>query len=51
MLSGLLPGDANAALTVYRAQGLTLERRIMLEGWTTLVLGETAADGKARGAA
>jgi ribosomal protein L11 methyltransferase len=38
VLSGLLPAQANAALTVYRAQGLALERRIQLEGWTTLVL-------------
>jgi ribosomal protein L11 methyltransferase len=38
VLSGLLPDQANAALTIYRAQGLVLERRIQLEGWTTLVL-------------
>ena len=40
MLSGLLPGHANAVLAIYRAQGLTLERRIALEGWVTLVLSE-----------
>jgi ribosomal protein L11 methyltransferase len=39
VLSGLLPGQANAALTIYRAQGLVLQRRIPLEGWVTLVLG------------
>ena len=38
VLSGLLPAHANAALTVYRAQGFTLEQRIPLEGWVTLVL-------------
>jgi ribosomal protein L11 methyltransferase len=38
VLSGLLPGHANAVLAIYRAQGLTLERRIPLEGWVTLVL-------------
>jgi ribosomal protein L11 methyltransferase len=38
VLSGLLPRDANAALAIYRAQGLTLERRIALDGWVTLVL-------------
>jgi len=38
VLSGLLPAHANAALAVYRAQGLTLRRRIRLEGWVTLVL-------------
>jgi ribosomal protein L11 methyltransferase len=38
VLSGLLPAQANAAIAIYRAQRLTLERRIVLEGWATLVL-------------
>jgi ribosomal protein L11 methyltransferase len=38
VLSGLLPAHANAALSAYRLQGLRLERRLTLEGWTTLVL-------------
>ncbi|MEJ2378757.1 MAG: 50S ribosomal protein L11 methyltransferase [Pseudolabrys sp.] len=38
VLSGLLPAHANAMLTILRAQGLALERRIVLEGWVTLVL-------------
>ena len=38
MLSGLLLSHANAALAIYSVQGLTLERRIVLEGWVTLVL-------------
>jgi ribosomal protein L11 methyltransferase len=36
VLSGLLPVQANAALAAYRA--CPLERRIDLDGWTTLVL-------------
>jgi ribosomal protein L11 methyltransferase len=36
VLSGLLTTQANAALAAYR--GLALERRIALDGWTTLVL-------------
>jgi ribosomal protein L11 methyltransferase len=36
ILSGLLPSQANAAIAAYR--GLSLERRIELDGWTTLVL-------------
>jgi ribosomal protein L11 methyltransferase len=38
VLSGLLPGHANAALAAYRAQGFALKRRTDLDGWTTLVL-------------
>jgi ribosomal protein L11 methyltransferase len=38
VLSGLLPGHANAVLAIYRAQGCMLERRIPLDGWVTLVL-------------
>jgi ribosomal protein L11 methyltransferase len=38
VLSGLLVGQAGAALADYRARGLVLERRIRLEGWATLVL-------------
>jgi ribosomal protein L11 methyltransferase len=36
VLSGLLPGEANAARAAYR--GFALERRISLDGWATLVL-------------
>jgi ribosomal protein L11 methyltransferase len=35
VLSGLLPSQANAAIAAYRP--LALERRIALDGWTTLV--------------
>ncbi len=42
VLSGLLPSHANAALAIYRAQGLALERRIPLDGWITLVLKRSA---------
>jgi ribosomal protein L11 methyltransferase len=38
VLSGLLPSHANAAVAAYRAQGLRLERRLLLDGWVTLVL-------------
>jgi ribosomal protein L11 methyltransferase len=38
VLSGLLPGHANAVLAIYCAQGFMLERRIPLDGWLTLVL-------------
>lgn len=38
ILSGLLASHATAALSAYRAQGLRLERRMTLEGWTTLVM-------------
>jgi ribosomal protein L11 methyltransferase len=38
VLSGLLPAQANAALAAYRAHGLVLRRRILLDGWATLVL-------------
>jgi ribosomal protein L11 methyltransferase len=38
VLSGLLPAHANAALAYYAAQGFSLERRIPLDGWMTLVL-------------
>ena len=38
VLSGLLPAHANAALAIYRAQGLALERRILRDGWATLIL-------------
>jgi ribosomal protein L11 methyltransferase len=38
VLSGLLPSQVNAALAAYRMQALTLEYRILLGGWATLVL-------------
>jgi ribosomal protein L11 methyltransferase len=41
ILSGLLDEQAPAALAAYRAQGLTLRRRLSLEGWTTLILART----------
>lgn len=38
VLSGLLPSHANAVVAIYRNQGFVLERRILLEGWVTLVM-------------
>jgi ribosomal protein L11 methyltransferase len=45
VLSGLLSAQANAAIAAYRGLsfGLALERRIALDGWTTLVLKRAAA--------
>jgi ribosomal protein L11 methyltransferase len=43
VLSGLLRPQANAALAAYRAQQFHLERRIVLEGWATLVLRRSRA--------
>jgi len=43
VVSGLLPGHANAVLAAYRALGLVLERRILLDGWATLILLRPAA--------
>jgi ribosomal protein L11 methyltransferase len=38
VLSGLLATQGEAALSAYRSQGITLERRIALDEWVTLVL-------------
>ena len=38
VLSGLLPAQSGAALGAYRAFGLVLERRIVRDGWVTLIL-------------
>jgi ribosomal protein L11 methyltransferase len=38
VLSGLLTAQASAALAAYRQEGLALERRVVLDGWSTLVL-------------
>ena len=46
VLSGLLPGHANTVLAIYRAQGFTLERRITLEGWVTLLMRRLVAKTK-----
>ena len=37
VISGLLANQANAARAIYATQGLILERRIILDGWATLV--------------
>lgn len=42
VLSGLLPSQANAIVAAYRAQHVRLERRLDLDGWTTLVLARGA---------
>ena len=38
VISGLLSGQGTAALAAWRARGFVLERRIVLDGWVTLVL-------------
>ncbi len=38
ILSGLLPAQANGVIAAYRANGLILQKRIELEGWTSLLL-------------
>jgi ribosomal protein L11 methyltransferase len=38
VISGLLSSQGAAALAAYRARGFVLERRIVLDGWVTLVL-------------
>ena len=38
ILSGLLPSHANAVIAACRAQSLSLERRIVVDNWVTLVL-------------
>jgi len=38
VLSGLLPAHVNGAITAYRAQGLALGQRILIDGWVTLVM-------------
>lgn len=38
ILSGLLPPQANGVIAAYRANGLILQKRIELEGWTSLLL-------------
>jgi ribosomal protein L11 methyltransferase len=45
VLSGLLLGHANALIGIYSAQGLVLERRIVLEGWVTLVMRRPVSPG------
>jgi ribosomal protein L11 methyltransferase len=43
VVSGLLSGQAVAALAAYRGLGLVLERRILRDGWVTLVLARPTA--------
>ena len=46
VLSGLLPGQVNSVIAIYRAQGVALERRIFLDGWATLVMRRAARKAK-----
>jgi ribosomal protein L11 methyltransferase len=49
VLSGLLTPQASAALATYRQEGLALERRVVLDGWSTLVLRAPSRPSPARG--
>jgi ribosomal protein L11 methyltransferase len=44
VISGLLSSQSKAALAAYRARGFVLERRIVLDGWVTLVLARPALE-------
>lgn len=41
ILSGFIAGDGNRVLAANRCRGVTLVRRITLDGWQTLVLRKT----------
>ncbi len=41
ILSGLLPHQAQSVIAAYRARGLNLERRVQIEGWSSLLLRKT----------
>jgi ribosomal protein L11 methyltransferase len=43
VLSGLLASQANAAMALWRSQGLVLQSRRTIEGWSTLTLKKSAA--------
>ncbi len=38
VLAGLLRRQEGMVLAAHRAQGLALERRLLIEGWSTLIL-------------
>jgi ribosomal protein L11 methyltransferase len=38
VLSGLLQRQEAMVLAAHRAQGLALERRLLIDGWSTLIL-------------
>jgi ribosomal protein L11 methyltransferase len=43
ILSGLTWDQAPALVARYRSQGFVLEKRIILDGWATLILGRRSA--------
>lgn len=43
ILSGLLASDVAGVLTAYRAQGFSLKKKIMIDGWATLLLAKSGA--------
>jgi ribosomal protein L11 methyltransferase len=38
ILSGLLPHQAGAVISAYRARGLVLKKHIRIEGWSSLLM-------------
>jgi ribosomal protein L11 methyltransferase len=38
ILSGLLPSQAQGVIAAYRARGLVLERHLLIEGWSSLLM-------------
>jgi ribosomal protein L11 methyltransferase len=38
ILSGLLPHQAQSVIAAYRARGLVLRRRLLIEGWSSLLM-------------
>jgi ribosomal protein L11 methyltransferase len=41
ILSGLLPHQAQSVIAAYRARGLTLQRHLQIEGWSSLLMRKT----------
>ena len=39
VLAGLLARQEVQVLAAYRAQGLALQRRLVIDGWSTLIVG------------
>ncbi len=50
VLSGLTADQADAVVARYRAHGFTLRKRIVLDGWATLVMSRASPRSKPRGA-
>jgi ribosomal protein L11 methyltransferase len=38
ILSGLLPPQAQGVIAAYRSRGLVLQRHLVIEGWSSLLM-------------